>query len=91
MFFLIYRIALHKRIHSLIALKATHVATILWEVAKQLFGWYILHLGKFSVIYGSLSTLAIFLLGGEIASLLEQEESVPVGKPGTPKDSGSTQ
>ena len=102
MFFLIYKIAPHKRIPSVIALKATFVATILWEVAKQLFGWYILHLGRFSVLYGSLSTLAIFLLwiyytsaiflfGGEIASLLEQEKSIPVDKPGALTDSGSIQ
>jgi membrane protein len=91
MFFLIYKIAPNKRIHSVIARKATLVASILWEVAKQLFGWYISHLGRFSVLYGSLSTLAIFLLwiyytsaiflfGGEIASLLEQGKSIPADK-----------
>jgi len=53
-----------------------------------LFGWYILHLGRFPLLYGSLSTLAIFLLwiyytaaiflfGGEIASLLENKKSTP--------------
>jgi membrane protein len=95
MFFLIYKIAPNKRIHSVIALKATFVASILWEVAKQLFGWYILHLGRFSVLYGSLSTLAIFLLwiyytsaifllGGEIASLLEQGKSIPADKTRSP-------
>ena len=88
MFFLIYKIAPNKRIHSVIALKATFVASILWEVAKQLFGWYIIHMGRFSVLYGSLATLAIFLIwiyytsaiflfGGEIASLLENKKSTP--------------
>jgi membrane protein len=102
MFFLIYKIAPRKRISSLIALKATIVSTILWEVAKHLFGWYILHMGKFSVVYGSLATLAIFLLwiyytsaiflfGGEIASLLEQEKSIPLNKPGALKDPESVQ
>ena len=49
------------------------------------------------MVYGSLATLAIFLLwiyytsaiflfGGEIASLLEQEKSIPVYKPGALKD-----
>jgi len=95
MFFLIYRIAPNKKIHSVIALKATFAASILWEVAKQLFGWYILHLGRFSVLYGSLSTLAIFLLwiyytsaiflfGGEIASLLEERNSIPADKTRSP-------
>ena len=102
MFFLIYKIAPNKRIPSVIALKATFFATILWEAAKHLFGWYTLHLGKFSVIYGSLSTLAIFLLwiyytsaifllGGEIASLLEQKKPIPVDKPGACKGPGSIQ
>jgi membrane protein len=56
---------------------------LFWEVAKHLFGWYVLHLGKFSIIYGSLSALAIFflwiyyssvilILGGEVAFLLEK-------------------
>jgi membrane protein len=89
MFFLIYKIAPNKKIHSGIALQATFIASILWGIAKQLLGWYILHLGRFSVIYGSLATLAIFLLwiyytaaifllGGEIAGLLEQGKSDPV-------------
>ncbi|MGZ6240696.1 MAG: YihY/virulence factor BrkB family protein, partial [Syntrophales bacterium] len=95
MFFLIYKIAPNKRIHSVIALKATFVASILWEVAKQLFGWYILHMGRFSVLYGSLATLAIFLIwiyytsaiflfGGEIASLLEKRKSNPADKTRSP-------
>jgi len=85
MFFLIYQIAPNKRIPLSTALQATIFTSILWEVAKQLFGWYILHLGRFSVIYGSLSTLAvvflwiyysvvIFLLGAEIAVLLEEKK-----------------
>ena len=79
----------------MIAFKATFVASILWEVAKQLFGWYILHLGRFSALYGSVATLAIFLLwiyytaaiflfGGEIANLLEQGKSIPADKTRTP-------
>mgnify|MGYP000338351674 CR=1 FL=1 len=56
---------------------------LFWEVAKQLFGWYVLHLGRFSMVYGSLSTLAIFflwiyyssvilLMGGEAVFFLEK-------------------
>lgn len=54
------------------------------ELAKQFFGWYVVNLGRFSLVYGSLSTLiiivlwvyyssAILILGGEIALLLEKE------------------
>jgi len=81
--FLIYKIIPDKKIHFKTALQAAFFASLFWEAAKQLFGWYVLHLGRFSMIYGSLSTLAIFflwmyyssvilLLGGEVAFQLER-------------------
>lgn len=84
MFFFIYKIAPNRKIHSITAFKATCFTSVLWGVAKQFFGWYVLNLRKFSVIYGSLSTLvifvlwvsysaAIFILAGEVAFLLEKE------------------
>jgi membrane protein len=84
MFFFIYKIAPNRKIHSITAFKATCLTSVLWEVAKQFFGWYVHNLGKFSVVYGSLSTLVIFvlwvsysaailILGGEVAFLLEKE------------------
>jgi membrane protein len=83
-FFLIYKIAPNKIIPSPVALKAAFFVSFLWEIAKHLFGWYVLHLGRFSIVYGSLATLAvfflwiyysaiIFLLGAEMAALLERE------------------
>ena len=65
-------------------LKAALFASLLWETAKHLFGWYATHLTRYSVIYGSLSTLIIFffwvyysaailLIGGELACLMEKE------------------
>jgi membrane protein len=85
MFFLTYKIAPNKIIPSVLAFKAAFFISFLWEIAKHLFGWYVLHLGRFSIIYGSLGTLAvfflwiyysaiIFLLGAEIAALLEKEK-----------------
>jgi membrane protein len=84
MCFLIYKIIPNMKIRFKTALQATFFTSLFWEVAKQLFGWYVLHLGRFSMIYGSLSTLAIFflwiyyssgilLLGGEVAFLLEKK------------------
>jgi membrane protein len=86
MSFLIYKIVPNKKIPWKQALQAALVFSVLWEVSKHLFAWYILYLGefRFSMLYGSLSTLAIFffwayyssailLLGGEIAFLLEKE------------------
>jgi membrane protein len=80
---LIYKIIPNRKIQFKTALQAAFFTSLLWEVAKQLFGWYVLHLGKFSMVYGSLGTLAIFflwiyyssgilLLGGEVAFLLEK-------------------
>jgi membrane protein len=84
MSFLIYKIIPNKKIGFKPALQAAIFTSLLWEIAKQLFGWYVMHLGRFSMVYGSLSTLAIFflwiyysstilLLGGEVAFLLEKE------------------
>ena len=83
MCFLVYKIIPNRKIHLKSALLAALFTSLLWEAAKQLFGWYVLHLGRFSMVYGSLSTLAIFflwiyyssailLMGGEVAFLLEK-------------------
>ena len=90
MCFLIYKIIPNKKIHFKTALQAALFTSLFWEVAKQLFGWYVCRLGRFSMVYGSLSTLAIFflwiyyssailLLGGEVAFLIgEKERSHPM-------------
>jgi len=83
MFFLIYKILPNKKISFKAALQAALFTSLLWEGAKHFFGWYVLGLEGFTVIYGSLSALAIFvlwvyysstilLLGGEVACLLEK-------------------
>jgi membrane protein len=82
MFFWVYEIIPRKKVKVGPALKAAVFSSLLWQVAKQLFGWYVRHVGKFSVVYGSLGTItilflwiyyssAILLLGGEIAVLLD--------------------
>lgn len=81
MCFLIFKIVPNQKVFIKPALKAALVTSLFWEVAKHLFNWYILHVGRLSMVYGSLSTLAIFFLwiyyssaillfGGEIAFLL---------------------
>jgi membrane protein len=83
MSFLIYKILPNKKIKFKSALQAACFSSLLWEIAKQLFGWYVLHVGRFSMVYGSLSTLSIFflliyyssailILGGEVAFSLEK-------------------
>lgn len=90
MCFLVYKIIPYKKIQFRTALQAALFTSLLWEVAKQLFGWYVLHLGRFSMVYGSLSTLTIFffwmyyssailLLGGGFAFLLEKSRDETMG------------
>ena len=84
MFFLIYKIIPHKKVHFTSALQAALFTSLLWELAKYLFAWYVLHLARYSIVYGSLSTLAVFVLwvyysstilvvGGEFAYFLEED------------------
>jgi membrane protein len=83
MSFLIYKISPNRKVLSLPALQAALFTSLLWEIAKHMFGWYVQLSPRFSMLYGSLSTLAIFffwiyysamilLLGGEIAFLSEK-------------------
>src|SRR4030066_431066 len=84
MFFLIYRIIPNKRVHFKSALQAALFTGLLWELAKHLFAWYVVHLAGYSIFYGSLSALVIFVLwvfysstilvvGGEFAYFLEED------------------
>jgi membrane protein len=84
MFFLIYKIIPNKGVRFKSAFQAALFTGLLWELAKHLFGWYVVHLAKYSIFYGSLSTLAIFVLwvyysstilvvGAEFAYFLEED------------------
>jgi membrane protein len=84
MFFLIYKIIPNERIHIKSALQTALFTGLLWETAKHLFGLYIVHIAKYSVFYGSLSALIIFVLwvyyssvilvvGAELAYFLEED------------------
>ena len=84
MFVLIYKIIPNKRVHFIPALQAAFFTSLLWEMAKHLFSWYVLHLAEYSIFYGSLSTLVVFVLwvyysvtvlvvGGEFAYFLEED------------------
>jgi membrane protein len=84
MFFLIYKIIPNKELHFESALQAAIFTGLLWELAKHLFGWYVVHLAGYSIFYGSFSTLVIFVLwvyysstilivGGEFTYFLEED------------------
>lgn len=90
MFSLIYKIIPNNKVHIKSALQAALFSSLLWELAKHLFAWYVVHLTRYSIVYGSLSTLVVFVLwvyysatvlivGGEFAYFLEEDRQRSTG------------
>jgi membrane protein len=80
-FFVAYRYFPYRRVPVGPALGGALLASMLWEVAKQLFHWYITTLGVYDKIYGPLGALValsmfvyysgiVFVLGAEFAAAL---------------------
>lgn len=83
MFVLLYRFVPRRRIAWTSALTGSVAAALLWELAKQLFRFYIRGIGAYSAVYGPLAvTIAlimwvyysavVFVLGAELIRVLEQ-------------------
>lgn len=62
MFYLAYRFVPRRRVTAGAALAGAIVASLLWEVAKQLFRLYIRHVGLYDQIYGPLGILVAFVM-----------------------------
>ena len=62
MFFLAYRYLPHRRIGIGPALAGAILASLLWEIAKQLFRLYIQEVSLYNQIYGPLSVLVAFVM-----------------------------
>ena len=82
LFFLLYRFVPSRRVHSFRALRAAALAAVLWEVAKQLFRWYVTGAGVYGQVYGPLGVLValimwiyysaiVFILGAEMIRVAE--------------------
>jgi membrane protein len=81
MFLLIYRYLPARKAQWRTALMAATFTAVLYEVMKQVFGWYVTSIANYSSTYGSLAALfilflwiyytaVIFILGGEIAQVV---------------------
>jgi membrane protein len=81
LFFVIYRYFPHQRVPAGAAFAGALLASLLWEVAKQAFRWYILRVGVYDTIYGPLGALVglgmfayysgiVFILGAEFTAVL---------------------
>jgi membrane protein len=62
MFTLIYKILPNRRVKWHHALVGGAVAGVLWEISKQLFGWYLPRFANYSALYGSLGTVVIMMV-----------------------------
>jgi membrane protein len=62
----LFTVALHVFPHATVAwrhaLAGGIVGTILWEIARRLFLWYLANIAQFSVVYGSLGALVAVLV-----------------------------
>ena len=87
MFYLGYRYVPMRRMRGGPAFAGAIVATLLWEVAKQLFRLYIRHFGVYDQIYGPLGVLVafvmfiyysaiVFVVGGAYAASLDSSRPV---------------
>jgi len=61
-FFVVYKILPNTRINSKIALTASFLVAIVFSIAKKIFAIYMFYVPTYSVIYGSLSLIPIFIL-----------------------------
>lgn len=81
-FFLAYRYVPQQKVHSRSAWTGAIFATVAFLIVRPAFGFYVTRFGNYGLVYGALATLiilvlwaylsaAIFLLGGQLASLYE--------------------
>ena len=82
-FVLLYLVMPNVRVSLKHALGGALVASILFELTKKMFGYYVLNFKSYEVVYGALSTLPIFLIwiyiswvvaliGAEVVAVLQQ-------------------
>ena len=82
MFILIYRFLPKRRTPWRISIVAAFFTSIVWEMLKGIFAWYVAAVADYRTTYGTLSTLVllflwvyysaiVFVLGGEVAQVYD--------------------
>jgi membrane protein len=61
-FFLLYRIVPHRKVPWRHAMVGGVVAAVLFEIAKELFAYYVRHAPAYNLIYGTFALVPIFML-----------------------------
>ena len=57
LFALLFRLVPRREISWRSILPAALLGAVIWEIGKNLFGWYVVNLANYGVIYGSLGTV----------------------------------
>ncbi len=81
----VYKIVPHVKVHTIDAFAGALLVTVLWELAKHVFTWFVSNIAYIGTIYGSLTTFilfllwmyylsCIFLLGGQFVYSLSRRE-----------------
>jgi len=91
-FFVLYRFVPRRVTSARNAAVGALLATIMWELAKSGFAWYILHLTRISNVYGALVgvivialwleiSVSIILYCGEVVALLIAQKATAATEP----------
>lgn len=86
MFFIFYNLIPYARLGRSVPLVAAASATFLWELARQIFGYYISHIATLNRIYGTYALVVVvafwiyyssilFLIGAEIGQLYRERKT----------------
>lgn len=87
----LYKFLPNRRLAWSDVLPGALVAAMAWEVLRRLFGWYLDHIARYQMVYGSLGGIVgflfwiyvsatIFLLGVEVARALSDQEAAEGGE-----------
>lgn len=66
-FFIVYRLVPVKGLRSKHALAGALLATMLWEIGKQAFAWYVRNLAHYAGVYGALEGVIVLALWLELS------------------------
>ncbi len=87
-FLIIFKVLPYTRVMWKEASTGAVVAAVLFEILKNIFGWYATNLANYNAVYGSLGTVAVLLtwtyfssavllLGAELSSVVAEESRLP--------------
>jgi membrane protein len=85
LFWILYRVLPHAQVSWSDVLPAALLASLVWEVAKHGFAFYVAEFAVYSLVYGSLAAVVVFLLWSYLSGviiLLGAELSVQCAKRG---------